>query len=279
MAVQDITDMTTKNTGLAVQQANTSIIAQFSDEDRDIIKNSVAKGTTDAEFKYFLALAASSKLNPFTKEIWCYKDNKGNLLVFSGRDGYQANAQRQSDYRGLRSAAVYENDEFEMDIPAGHVKHKIKAVGRGAVVGAYCFVYRDGFKDFIVWVDINTYDKKAFTWESHKAAMIEKVAEAHCLKKAYNLGGSINTAEDYDFQRNSFSSQTEDADYTEIKPPTEEQMAEEIVNAIADAKTLDELTLIFNDNTVLHGNKDFIKAMGERKQVIKKAEKEAAKQS
>lgn len=265
--------MTTKNTGIAKLQANTSIIAQFSDEDRDIIKNSVAKGTTDAEFKYFLALAASSKLNPFTKEIWCYKDNKGNLLVFSGRDGYQANAQRQSDYRGLRSAAVYENDEFEMDIPAGHVKHKIKAVGRGAVVGAYCFVYREGFKEFLVWVDINTYDKKAFTWESHKAAMIEKVAEAHCLKKAYNLGGSINTAEDYDFQRNTFSAQTEDADFTEIKSPEVITVGEEIFTAIADAKSLDELTAIFNDNSALHGQADFIKAMGERKQAIKKEAK------
>lgn len=267
--------MTTKNTALAVQSANTSIIAQFSDEDREIIKNSVAKGTSDAEFKYFLALAASSKLNPFTKEIWCYKDNKGNLLIFSGRDGLQANAQRQPDYKGLRSAAVYENDDFEMDIPAGHVKHKIKAVGRGAIVGAYCFVYRDNFNPFLVWVDLATYDKKQFVWESHKAAMIEKVAEAHCLKKAYNLGGSIHTEEDYDFKRNSFSApETEDAEYTDITAPQPITRDDAMISAIENAKDIDTLTGYFNDNPEYHSADWFVKALGAKKQALKKAEKE-----
>jgi len=52
------------------------------------IQSTVAKGTSKVELAFFLSLAKSVGLNPFNKEIWCYKDNKGNLLIFSGRDGF-----------------------------------------------------------------------------------------------------------------------------------------------------------------------------------------------
>ena len=65
-----------------------STINQFSENEIEIIKNTVAKGVTDTELQYFLILAKSLGLNPFNKEIWCYKDKKGNVLMFTGRDGF-----------------------------------------------------------------------------------------------------------------------------------------------------------------------------------------------
>lgn len=248
-----------------------SAISQFSQTDIDIIKNSVAKGTTDAELKYFLAVAASTGLNPFQKEIWCYKSGS-DMLIFAGRDGFLSNAQKKSDFKGIRSAYVCEGDKFKMNIVSGHVEHEFTQANRGNIVGAYAIVKREGMDSFIAWADFKEFNKGYNAWKSNPGSMIKKVAEAHALKQAYSLSG-IDSEHDYDFQRNTFASQTEDADFTEIEAPAQIVVPEEIFTAIADAKTLDELTAIFNDNSAYHGQPDFIKAMGERKQAIKKESK------
>lgn len=262
-----------KKDQLSVVSAEQSAISQFSQTDVDIIKNSVAKGTTDAELKYFLAVSASTGLNPFQKEIWCYKSGN-DMLIFAGRDGFLSNAQRKSDFRGIRSAYVCEKDKFKMNVVSGHIEHEFSQADRGNIVGAYAIVKRDNMDSFIAWADFKEFNKGYNAWKSNPGSMIKKVAEAHALKQAYSLSG-IDSEHDYDFQRNTFASQPEDAEYTEIEPPATVAVPEEIFTAIADAKTLDELTLIFNDNSALHGQSDFIKAMGEKKQAIKKAEKEA----
>src|SRR5690606_19499018 len=71
---------------IQITQKDTKIsgaIPGFSPEQVAIIKNTVAKGVTDTELAYFLMLAQSVHLNPFKKEIWCYKDNKGNVIIFA----------------------------------------------------------------------------------------------------------------------------------------------------------------------------------------------------
>lgn len=264
--------MTTKNTGVSTQNEQ-SAISQFSNTDVDIIKNSVAKGTTDAELKYFLAVAASTGLNPFQKEIWCYKSGS-DMLIFAGRDGFLANAQRKSDFKGIRSAYVCTGDKFKMNIVSGHIEHEFSQTDRGNIVGAYAIVKRDGMEAFIAWADFKEFNKGYNAWKTNPGSMIKKVAEAHALKQAYSLSG-IDSEHDYDFQRNSFGSQTEDTDFTEIETPVEILVDEAILTAIEDAKTIDEVTAIYNDNVALHGAETFIKALGARKQVIKKAAKAA----
>lgn len=256
-------------------QTKQSAISQFSQTDVDIIKNSVAKGTTDAELKYFLAVAASTGLNPFQKEIWCYKSGS-DMLIFAGRDGFLSNAQRKPDFKGIRSAYVCATDKFKMNIVSGHIEHEFTQADRGAIVGAYAIVKRDGMDTFIAWADFKEFNKGYNAWKSNPGSMIKKVAEAHALKQAYSLSG-IDSEHDYDFNRNSFASNPDDIEYTEIKEPEAVEVPEEIINALADAKTADELMAIYNDNSALHSAPIFIKALGERKQEIKKAEKEAAK--
>ena len=70
----------------AIQNGKTEI--SYSKEQIQVIKNSVAKGTTDTELQYFLMVCKSTNLNPVMKEIWCYKDKQDNHLVFAGRDGF-----------------------------------------------------------------------------------------------------------------------------------------------------------------------------------------------
>lgn len=265
--------MTKQKDGLQITQNEQSAISQFSNTDIDIIKNSVAKGTSDAELKYFLAVAASTGLNPFQKEIWCYKSGN-DMLIFAGRDGFLSNAQKKPDFKGIRSAYVCATDKFKMNVVSGHIEHEFTQADRGAIVGAYAIVKRDGLDAFISWADFKEFNKGYNAWKTNPGSMIKKVAEAHALKQAYSLSG-VDSEHDYDFKRNSFAPTTEDAEYTEIPKPVEIVVDEAILNAIEDAKTLDEVTAIYNDNSALHGQEVFIKELGARKQAIKKAEKEA----
>jgi hypothetical protein len=86
----------------------------FSEEHIGVIKNTIAKGTTNTELSLFLFTAQSLGLNPLNKEIWCYKDHKGNLLTFAGRDGFLSKAQKDTKYKGIRSSEVRENDVLSL---------------------------------------------------------------------------------------------------------------------------------------------------------------------
>ena len=163
-----------------------------------IIKNTVAKGTTDLELAYFLNVSKSYGLSPFKKEVWCYKDARGNVIVFAGRDGHLAAAQKDRRWNGISSSEVRENDNFTMDIPAGKVNHTYGMKDRGKIVGAYAICKPRGCEiATIEWVTMEAYDKGHSTWKSDPAAMIKKVAETHALKKAYGLSG---LASEYDFE-------------------------------------------------------------------------------
>ena len=87
-----------------IEKVNLATANQWNPEQIAIIKATVAKNTTDTELAYFLNLSASLELNPFNKEIWCYKDSKQNLMTFAGRDGFLKIAQsnRFQSVRGAR---------------------------------------------------------------------------------------------------------------------------------------------------------------------------------
>jgi recombination protein RecT len=165
-----------------------SKLTGFTPEEIAIVKATTAKGTSNAELAYFLNVARSVNLSPFNKEIWCYKDTKGNLLVFAGRDGFLKRAQESPLWNGMTSAEVCTNDVFEMNIPKAEVMHKPDFVIRGDIIGAYAIAKPKGCELATVeWADIVVYDKKQFTWATHKAEMIKKVAEIHALKKAFGI--------------------------------------------------------------------------------------------
>lgn len=179
----------------------------WSDVEIATIQSTVAKGTTKVELAYFLSLAKSVGLNPFNKEIWCYKDNKGNLLIFSGRDGFLKKAQENSAFNGVRSSEVCENDEFGIDIANNVINHTIKVGDRGKIVGAYAIVFRKGGEPTVEWCEFKTYDKGYNAWKTHPAEMIKKVAESHALKKAFGITGVL-VEYDYDTRNNTFGAAT-----------------------------------------------------------------------
>lgn len=179
-----------------------SAMSGFNPDQVALIKSTVAKGTNDNELAYFLSVCKTVELNPMLKQIWCYKDNKGNLLIFAGRDGFLTIAQRDTRWNGITSGYVCKNDAFEMDIPNGKVIHKPNFKDRGAIIGGYGIVKPKGCELVTTeWADIVTYDKGQFVWNSHKSDMIMKVAEIHALKKAFGISG-LNSEYDFNVQDN-----------------------------------------------------------------------------
>lgn len=155
-----------------------------------VLQQSVAKKTNATELFYFLSVAKTIGLNPFNKEIWCYKDNKNNLIIFAGRDGLLRKAQSNPAFNGIRSMEVCENDEFSIDVANNKITHNIKdLLNRGKITGAYSIVFRKEGEPTIEVVNMKTYDKKYNTWGSHPEEMIKKVAESHALKKAFGITG------------------------------------------------------------------------------------------
>ena len=193
-------------------------VSNLTAEQVAIVKNTVAKGTTDLELAYYLQVANSYQLSPFKKEIWCYRDGKNNLIIFAGRDGHLAAAQKDQRWNGVASSEVRANDRFEADIPNGKVTHTYAFGDRGEIVGAYAICRPKGCDIAIIEiVDFATYNKGYNTWKSDPAAMIKKVAETHCLKKAYGLSG---LASEYDFTVNEVTQTVHPIDHEDRPSPS-----------------------------------------------------------
>ena len=191
---------------IEIRESHNAISENFgySNEQVAVIQKTVAKGTTAVELAYFINVCKTVDLNPFIKEIWCYKDNRGNLLVFAGRDGFLAKAQRSPSFNGIRSSEVCEEDEFEIDIANNKIKHVFGKGKRGEIIGAYCLVFRKDGEPTIEYVDFKTYNKGYNAWKTHPAEMIKKVAETHALKKGFGISG-LQSEYDFDVKRNGVS--------------------------------------------------------------------------
>ena len=176
------------------QSSALQVATGYSKEKLHVVQSSVAKNTSPVELAYFLEVCKSSDLSPFLKEIWCYKDKKGNLIIMAGRDGFRKNAQRHPDFGGIISSVVRTDDKFHADLPNSRITHEVDAwsMNRGEIVGAYCIVSRKGCSDTVALADFSRYRKDfgAYSpWKTHPEAMIEKVAEVLALKKAFGLSG------------------------------------------------------------------------------------------
>jgi phage recombination protein Bet len=195
--------MSEENTEIEIRESHNAISENFgfTNEQVAVIQKTVAKNTTAVELAYFINVCKTVDLNPFIKEIWCYKDNRGNLLVFAGRDGFLAKAQRSPSFNGIRSSEVCEKDEFKIDIANNKITHEFGLKDRGNIIGAYALAFRKDGEPTIEYVDFKTYNKGRAAWSTHPAEMIKKVAETHALKKGFGISG-LQSEYDFDVKRN-----------------------------------------------------------------------------
>lgn len=141
----------------------------FSDEQIDLIKNSICKGANNDELQYFLMACKRSGLDPFAKQIYSVPRG-GQRTIQTSIDGFRLIADRTGKY------APGKEPTFEYD-------------KNGNLISATSYVMkqtRDG-----TWHEVsanacfNEYNAGSPLWKKMPKAMLSKCAESLALRKSF----------------------------------------------------------------------------------------------
>lgn len=150
-------------------------IVKYTAEQSELIRQTVAKGATNAELQMFLEFCKSTNLNPFKKEIWFIKSEKGGVQMMTGINGFLAIANNHPQFDGME-VSLEEKD--------------------GKLISATAKVYRkDRQHPSVATVYLQEYFKPSKygngMWEKMPRMMLQKVAKSVALREAFpqELGG------------------------------------------------------------------------------------------
>lgn len=148
---------------------------EFSRAQVELIRRTVAEGTTDDELAIFLHQCRRTGLDPLARQIHCIVRGKGDnrkATIQTGIDGYRLIAERTGRYAGSERP-VYE----DWDVPEL----------RSATVTVYKLVggERIPYTGVAYWEEF--YPKGQYTgmWDKMPRLMLAKTAEAQALRKAF----------------------------------------------------------------------------------------------
>jgi len=160
----------------------------WSREQVELIKRTVAKGASDDELKLFLHLAARYDLDPFTRQIWFIKYGD-DAHIFTGRDGFLHIAHRSGAFNGMQTHLREEPVPFEVKFFNKRDK-RWEALKKPSQFVAICTVFRkDMEKPFKCEVWESEYSTGQGLWPTKRRVMIQKVAEATTLRRAFDISG------------------------------------------------------------------------------------------
>jgi phage recombination protein Bet len=137
----------------------------------ELIKNTVAAGATADELKLFMVIANRSGLDPFTRQIHFVKRG-GRATIQTGIDGYRAIAERTGQLAGIDDP-IYDTESEQ---------HPNKAT-----VTVYRMVgeHRVPFTASARWSEYVPQQGQDFMWRKMPYLMLGKVAESLALRKAF----------------------------------------------------------------------------------------------
>jgi phage recombination protein Bet len=154
----------------------------WNDEDKALIRQTVAKGANDSEFKLLLYTATKYDLDPLVKQIWCVKYGDKPAAIYTSRDGFLHLAHKSGQFDGMETTALRN--------------------AKGELTGARCSVWRKGCgRPFVVEVALSEYfvkqnqGDKPNQWAIRPETMIKKVAESQCLRRAFDISGLYEPGE------------------------------------------------------------------------------------
>jgi len=160
----------------------------WSKEQIELIKRTVAKGASDDELKLFLHLASRYDLDPFTRQIWFIKYGD-DAHIFTGRDGFLHIAHRSGAFNGMQTTLREEPIGFEIRY-YNRKEKKVEVLKRPSQFVAVCTVYRkDMEQPFVCEVWESEYSTGQGLWPTKRRVMIQKVAEASTLRRAFDISG------------------------------------------------------------------------------------------
>ena len=162
-------------------------IPQFSNEDIQLIKETVCKGATDTEFKLFINQARATGLNPLARQVFAVKRWDSNLKreamsIQVSIDGFRLIAERTGKYAGQTPPQWCGDDGVWKDVWLSKTSPSAARVG----------VLRSDFKEpcwGVARFDGYAQRKKegdlTVMWSKMGDVMIAKCAESLALRKAF----------------------------------------------------------------------------------------------
>lgn len=200
----------------------------YSREQIDTIKQTVARGANDSQLALFLQVCKSRNLDPFTKQV--YFTPQGIIVSI---DGLRAIAERTNCY--APGATRYEYDDSK-NLVAAFVSVK------KFVNGTWFDVEESAFYE--------EYRGSSPIWKKMPRVMLAKCAEARALRRAFSsdLSGLYAAEEMDQAQREEprpvVVVQPQDDGIEFPAAPSMSAAYTAAVNAIADASTLDALKIV-----------------------------------
>jgi phage recombination protein Bet len=165
----------------------------------EMLKQTVAKGASDEEFKLFMLICRKHRLDPFTKQVYCViwpteNGRSHEMVIITGINGYRMMAAR--DHKNFAGTS---KPEFTWPSPAEKTP-KGRRIPETATVHAYVTgeVSPKGSAT-VYWEEFAPADltaKRSDFWNRMPKHMLAKCAEAHALRKAFPDLSDIFTEEE-----------------------------------------------------------------------------------
>jgi phage recombination protein Bet len=172
------------------------------------LRNTVAPGLTEPEFRLFAEMCRATGLNPATKEIWAIKAG-GRLQLMTGINGFLKIANSHPAYDGMEV-------DFEWD-------------GK-SLVSATVKVYRkDRRFPSVATAYMAEYKKETPIWRTMPSVMLAKCAKSLAIREAFiNELGGLYTAEEMPQEYGSARVDTNTGEIISAKAYKAEKKAEEV---------------------------------------------------
>lgn len=171
---------------MSLAQKKDAII--FTQDQLELIKNTLCRGINDDELKLFSAICQKTGLDPFMKQIYAVKRGD-QMTIQTSIDGYRLIAERTGRYcPGRESTHQYKADKLVSS--TSYVKKQTKdGTWHEVSVTSYLDEYKPNYKSQF--------------WDTKPHIMLDKCAEALALRKAFpNELSGLYTSEEMDQAQN-----------------------------------------------------------------------------
>lgn len=151
-------------------------VFSFDQQQIDVMRRTVAAGTSPEDFLVFLEVCKHRRLNPFAREIYAIV-RQGRMTIQVSIDGLRKLAERSGKYRGqvgpqFCGADGVWKDEWLLDTPPTAARVGVKRADFDAPVWAVA-----RYKAYV--------QESSPTWKKMPDIMTAKCAEALALRKAF----------------------------------------------------------------------------------------------